>query len=117
MAFSVRLTGFPVEPGKPLFQIEPTWWPANVIRKDPRMKETFADGYLDYRALLSVEDVREIHEQYRVAASQGVFGSAQWQDIIHPMITDLDAVLGVRSAEFGHFEVWVYEWESGLGLT
>ena len=114
MAFSVRLTGFAVQSGKQIFRMEPPWWPANVLREDPRMKETIEDGYLDFKATLSAEEARAIHERFRQAASSGVFGSKQWQAIICPMLVELDAVFGARVADFGNFEVCVFEWESGL---
>ncbi len=114
MAFSVRLTGFAVQSGKQIFRMEPPWWPANVLREDPRMKETIEDGYLDFKATLSAEEVRAIHERFRQDGCRGVFGSEQWQAIICPMIVELDAVFCARAAEFGEFEICVFEWESGL---
>ena len=115
MAFSVRLTGLAGNSRKQLFQMEPPWWPAKVLKDDPRMKESVTDGYLDYRASLSVAEVRAIHERFRAEACGGVFGFEPWQKTIRPMLAELDVVLGPRSAAFGEFELCVFEWESGLG--
>ncbi len=115
MAFSVRLTGLAKNTGKQLFQTEPPWWPAKTLKDDPRMKKSVTDGYLDYRATLSLAEAQALHERYRPEARIGVFELEAWQKTIRPMLAELDAVLGPRSAEFGEFEICVFEWESGLG--
>jgi hypothetical protein len=115
MAFSVRLTGFAEHSKEPLFRIEPPWWPAGVLKDDPRMRQSVTDGYLDYRATLSAAEARAIHERFRPDARRGVFEMEAWQNTIRPMLAELDAVLGPRSAEWAEFELWVFEWESGLG--
>lgn len=78
------------------------------------MQETVTDGYLDYRSTLSLAEVRAFHEQFRPAADRGVFAAEAWQEIIRPMLAELDAALGPHSAEFGQFELCIFEWESGL---
>lgn len=115
MAFSVRLTGFSAKSGEEIFKMEPSWWPASVLREDPRMTKSATGGYLDFMATLSVDEARAVHELFRPAAVAGVFGSTEWQEIIGPMMAELDAVFGPRSVEFGKFELCVFEWESGLG--
>ncbi len=115
MAFSVRLTGLARHSGEQIFRMEPPWWPANVLKDDPRMKKSITDGYLDYRATLSIEETQAIHERFRTESRRGVFGFETWQRTIRPMLAELDSVLGPRSAEFGEFEICVFEWESGLG--
>ena len=115
MAFSVRLTGFAVKSGEEIFRMEPPWWPVNELKDDPRMKKSVTDGYLDYRAILSVAEARTIHERFKPKASSGTFEFESWQKIIRPMLVELDTVLGARSAEFSEFELCVFEWESGLG--
>jgi hypothetical protein len=117
MAFSVRLTGFGCLPGKPLLQMEPPWWPVQALKEDPRMRESVGDGYLDYRASLSVAEARAMHERLKPEACRGVLGTAPWQDVVRPMMVELDAVFGSRAGEFAEFEVRVFEWESGLGET
>ena len=81
------------------------------------MQEIVTAGYLDYRSTLSVAETRALHAQFLPAASRGVFAAEAWQEIIRPMLAELDAVLGPRSAEFGEFELCVFEWESGLEST
>jgi hypothetical protein len=115
MAWFVHLTGFDRNTGKPLLKMEPSWWPANEIKNDPRLRETITDGYLDYRAELSVDEARVIHERFRSAARQGVFNCDSWEALIRPMMEELDSALGPRSTEFSGFALCVSEWESGLG--
>ena len=114
MAFSVRLTGRPVRSGEPAFTIEPSWWPAGELRSDPRLRESVNDGYLDYQAELSIAEARALHERFRAAAVGGVFDCGPWQEIIWPMLAELDAVFGPRAAEFAGFTLSVFEWESGF---
>ena len=95
--------------------MEPAWWPVDELRNDPRLQSSCADGYLDYDAELSLEEARGLHERYRPAATQGVYDYGPWQEIIQPMLEELDLALGSRAAEFSHFHVHVFEWESGLG--
>jgi hypothetical protein len=114
VAFSVRLIGWAERSGESLFRMEPPWWPVRTLKDDPRLQESVTDGYLDYRATLSAAEVRVLHERFRPEAVRGVFAANAWQEIIQPMLAELDAVLGSRSAEFGKFELCVFEWESGL---
>lgn len=115
MAFAVRLTGISEVTGRQAFSMEPNWWSAKELKNDPRMKETVTDGYLDYRMMLSVDETRAIHERFKQTAGAGVFRDKDWQNIIRPMMEELDEVFGARAAEFSQFEICVFEWESGLG--
>lgn len=95
--------------------MEPPWWPDREIREDPRFQASkTASGYLDYGAELSVEEARKMHERFRPRATTGVYEYSGWQEIIQPMLRDLDLVFGPRAHEFSHFHVGVFEWESGL---
>lgn len=114
MAFSVRLTGWAERSGKELLRVEPPWWPAAALKDDPRMQESVGDGYLDYRATLSMAEIRTLHARFKPQADRGVFAAEAWQKIIRPVLAELDAALGPRSAEFEKFELCVFEWESGL---
>lgn len=114
MAFSVRLTGFDAKTGGEILRMEPPWWPANVLKDDPRMRQSVSNGYLDYQATLTVSDARNMHLQFLPNACHGVFECTQWQASLKPMLAELDVVFGPRLWEFGRFEVCVFEWESGL---
>ena len=115
MAFSVRLTGYSARDGRPILKIEPPWWPAGVLKDDPRARQSVTDGYLDYVITLSPADTLALHARFRAAAGQGVFDCEQWQALIKPMLAELDAALGPNASEFAGFEVCVFEWESGMG--
>jgi hypothetical protein len=115
MAFTVRLTGYDRETNAATFELEPPWWPERALRQDPRFRiSTDGNCYLDYDADLSVAEAREMHKQLRSRAEEGVFADPTWQDTIRPMLATLELAFGARAAEFSHFHVRVFEWESGL---
>jgi hypothetical protein len=114
MAFAVRITGQPKDPGAPVFRMEPPWWPARELREDPRFREAENGGYLDYQADLSLPEARALHERFRPLAGRGAFADADWQKIIRPLLEELVLVFGPRAEEFSYFRVAVFEWESGM---
>ena len=115
MAFFVRVIGYSKETKEPSFKMEPPWWSDRELREDSRFQASnAAGGYLDYDADLSVEDAREMHERFKPRATAGVYEYSGWQEIIRPMLHELDLVFGSRAHEFSHFHVGVFEWESGL---
>jgi hypothetical protein len=115
MAFSTRLTGYSKQDGSVLLRMEPPWWNVQLLRKDPRLTESNeTGGYRDYDADLSLEEARELHERFKPAAMQGIYQYEGWQQIIQPMLIELDLAFSQRAAEFSHFHVCVFEWESGL---
>jgi hypothetical protein len=115
MAFSVRITGWGDGGAGPSFEMEPPWWPADALREDPRFRATVSDGYLDYDALLSTEEARELHARFKSRATAGVYAWNDWQAIIRPLIAELDAALDPQADQHAYFHVRVFEWESGLG--
>lgn len=114
MAFAVRITGCGDDEAGPAFEMEPPWWPANVLREDPRFRASVSDGYLDYDAVLSAEELRALHDRFRPRATAGVYAWADWQVIIRPMVEALEAALDPQTRRHACFHVRVFEWESGL---
>ncbi len=94
--------------------MEPPWWPEQELRNDRRFKKSAEDGYLDYSAILSIAELREIHERFKSLASFGIYECKAWQDIIRPMIIALNNALYGKTENISHFNVCVFEWESGL---
>ncbi len=116
VAFSVRIIGYSKETQEPSFEMEPPWWPKSDLMVDPRFRvSNDTGGYLDYDADLSVEEAREMHEQFKPEATRGVYEYSGWQKLIQPMLKELDLIFVARTHEFSHFRVNVFEWESGLG--
>ena len=95
--------------------MKPPWWDTNQLRKDNRFSESNDTGsYLDYDADVSVEEMKVIHEMFKPAATSGVFEYDKWQEVIQPMLKELDEALYSDSEKYSHFHVNVFEWESGL---
>lgn len=116
MAFSVRIVGFSKGAGKVLLEMEPQWWDADQLQEDDRFIASNDTGsYFDFDADMSVEEMKEIHERFRPAATSGVFENDEWQEIIQPKLKNLDEALYSSSGNYSHFHINVFEWESGLG--
>jgi hypothetical protein len=113
VAFSVKIIGY-AGAGKQIFDMEPPWWDQAELRQDPRMRKTVSDGYLDYDAELSTQEARDLHEHFRPRATRGAFADEAWQEIIQPMLRQLDAYLGRKPEHLSHCRIHVFEWESGL---
>ena len=116
MAFAVLITGYSKDAGQVLLKVEPPWWYADQLRNDDRFAHTNETGsYSDYDADVSLEEMREIHEEFRLAATTGVYENHEWQARIQPMLKELDEALSAGSDAYSHFHICVFEWESGLG--
>ena len=113
MAFSVRVTGY-APAGEQLFDLEPPWWDQAELRQDPRMRSSVSDGYLDYDVELAAQEARDLHEHFRPRAARGAFADGDWQELIQPMLRQLDAHLGREPEHLSHCLIHVFEWESGL---
>ena len=115
MAFSVKISGISKKTGGEVFNMEPPWWNSDQLRKDERFVVSNETGsYFDYDADVSISEMRELHERFKLAATAGVYGSDQWREIKTPNLEKLDEVLYSRSDDYSHFHITVFEWESGL---
>ena len=115
MAFSVRIIGISKKTGKALLDMEPQWWRANQLEDDERFVMSNDGSYFDYDADLSIEEMKDLHEQFkRAAITDTVYGSDQWQEIIQSKLELLDKALYSETDQYSHFHVTVFEWESGL---
>jgi hypothetical protein len=115
MPFSVKVKGKSKDGAHALLDIEPPWWDAVQLREDARFIETCnTPGYLDYEADVSLEEMREVHERYRHAATTDVYEYDKWQEIIRPMMLELDKALYSQFDEYLNFHITIFEWESGL---
>ena len=104
MAFSVKLKGYSHHHDL-LLELEPGWWRERELMADPRFVESIDNGYSDFDADLSVAETRELHEKYREKAHEGYAETRE----------ALDQALDEYAAEYSHFHVQVFEWETGLG--
>lgn len=115
MAYFVRVVGHARSDGRASFTMEPPWWDRRELQELVDFREQISHGYLDHQAELSVERTRELHDHFRPHATSGGYAYEGWQNLIRPMLRDLDDVLGPRAHEFSHFRIEIMEWESGLG--
>lgn len=116
MAHSVKATGVSTHTGALLLEMELPWWDADQLVEDDRFaisKE--AVGYLDYDAELTVDEMRMLHERFRLAATSGVFAFDEWQKVLQPRLEALDQILYAHTDAPAVFHVSVFEWDSGLG--
>ncbi len=105
MAFAVKLTGYSHHYGEVLLELEPEWWNAYELMGDSRFVESINDGYSDFDVELSVVETKKLHKKYWEKAS----------DVYADRREALDQALGEHAAEYSHFHVQVFEWETGLG--
>ena len=116
MAFSVKISGISKETGDIILKMEPPWWNADQLSEDDRFVVSNDTGsYFDYDANVSVKEMRELHEEFRLAAVTGVYGCDGWQKVINPMIQRLDEALYSQPDVYSCFHITVFEWETGLG--
>lgn len=115
MAFDVMITGI-AKNGETLLEVNPVvWWDTDQLMKDDRFMVSNETGsYDDYDADFTLEDMRDIHEYFLPAATEGVYGEKEWQESIQPMMKELDTVLYEQADRYHHYHVLVYEWETGL---
>ena len=114
MAFSVKIEGIAKKKGKVLLNMEPPWWDESNLINDERFVKSNEGGYLDYDADVSLEEMREMHDRFRSAATRGVYACEEWQEIIQPMLREIEEALYIFGGLYSHFHINVFEWESGL---
>ena len=96
-------------------ELEPRWWPEEVLCADPRFSQSNETGsYNDWDAKLSIAEFRELHERFRPEASKGIFADADWQAINQPQLQIIDLAINGALRSLDRAEVGVHEWESGF---
>jgi hypothetical protein len=107
VAFSVHIRA---SQSKRPYGIEIPWWNARALMQDTRFIPKESDGYLDYTAVMTVEEAKELRDRFQPAeGSSWTMGG--WPDQVAEISRELDRLL--RTAK--NVEVQVSEWESGLG--
>jgi hypothetical protein len=115
MAISIKISVHTIGAMEAQLHLEPRWWPADELCRDPRFKHTNQTGsYGDWDAELSEEEFSELHERYRPLATGGVWSDPAWQKRIQPQLRILDAVLDGGLGTISCFHVCAFEWDSGL---
>ena len=106
MAESILLTGFEKD-GSKQFELEPGWWrisELNNLVKIHWVESNETGSYRDLDADISVNDARQLHEQFKRYASDDD-SKMRWEQ--------LDIAL--RNDNFSRFHVRVFEWDTGMG--
>ena len=114
MAFSVRISGYHKGSSTAAWSIEPRWWePKSLLKYKQFETKNETGSYQDYLADFTPEELKEAHEFYKSSMKEGVFADSSWKSIIAPQLEKLDTALDEDGNEYSHFEVLVFEWESG----
>ena len=115
MAYEVEIHGYSKD-GLIIFNIKPFWWSSDRLIKDDRFESFKVNrGYLDYSAVLLIEEMRVLHENFKNdAKTTGIHSDQKSQNLIESNISKLESVLYEKSSNYSKFLVSVNEWESGL---
>jgi hypothetical protein len=114
MAYVLTIRGFSKTDGRELFYVEPFWWKNDEFTKDSRVKEVTDEGFDDYEANLSAEELRQIHEKFKPYADDDWYKTGISQNLIKQRMEALDFVTGEGADQFSHFIAGLYEWDSGM---
>lgn len=95
-------------------ELEPRWWPAEELCRDPRFTRTNETGsYFDWDAKLTPAEFQELHDRFLEATRGGLFADPGWQKVIAPKLQLIDLALAGGIGTIDRCEVGVHEWESG----
>jgi hypothetical protein len=105
MALSIDLTGVPRKVGEPTWGIDNVVWPPHVLERDSRFRQISLDqGYVDFLAVLTVDEALEINSQY-----------LDWKlEHWERKNRELQLMLETRRVDTDFVVVHVYEWETGM---
>jgi hypothetical protein len=93
------------------FFIRPIWWDCDELISDDRFEEVELNrGFKDLNATLSILEVIELHERYKLQSKSGTYSSPEWQERIQPEITELDDFLYKKDKDFGSLSVCISQW-------
>jgi hypothetical protein len=100
---------------EPALRIEPRWWDADEVSRDPRFVISNDTGsYSDWNADLTDAEFQAMHDHFRSQATVGIYQSDDWQRVIRPQLQVIDGVLSGALGSISKVNVTVFEWESGL---
>jgi hypothetical protein len=104
MAFNVKIFGITeANEGWAWAQDNVSWWDDRVLAEDPRFREVpLNDGYLDYVAVLSPAEAKEL-------ADRDADKAMDWQQ---DAVSTLSEKL--KDSALHWVVVNIYEWESGM---
>jgi hypothetical protein len=114
MAYMFAVKGYSKTDGKEILHVEPFWWNKKELRDDPRLKEIDEDGFLDYEAKLSADELRELRERYAPLANEKHYQDDLSQRMIRERIEQIDWAVKEEADKFSHFTFGFYEWDSGM---
>ena len=115
MAYQVRIEGIAADTGQVILAMKPNWWDAYELREDERFVDKYdkTGSYIDYEAKVSVVEMKHIHEKYKKETTTGLYALPEWQEVIQPKLRELDEALYSWPDAYSHFNITVFEWESG----
>jgi hypothetical protein len=106
MAFAVKLVGVPHDAHDHVWSVDNVVWPIPFIQGDTRFRRVVLNtAYVDYAAILSVQEALEINEKY-----------LDWGKAEHwtKKNREVQELLLKHAEQTSLVVVRMYEWESGL---
>lgn len=121
MPFDVRITGVMKDSttdndNQHFLRVEPPWWLTAELRDDDRFILSGNSSFRDYDAMLTIEEIRILHEQNKPAGmpGSGTYGDESWQKKIQPMMESMEKAFYTESNRYQCFHVHIFEWVSGF---
>lgn len=111
MAFALRITAT-TKNGQEV-RIEPSWWNINQLRSTYDFKEEL-DYYLDCYLYVNKQTFQEIVVSQEKYKNTPLYQYELWKVQIDQTTSEIDDLVQ-NLPEDSTVEIWVYEWESGLG--
>ena len=96
MAYSIKIQGLPLDQKNPVWSIDAVSWPADALQADPRFREIWVHGEIEYIAILLPKEFLEIQNKYA-------------ED------SPVDSELNMQIQNSMWIVVHIYFWCSGLG--
>lgn len=114
MAFGVRIEAYSPPGNTPWLMIEPKYWEAEELKRDPRFQfEPEMEGYDDYVAKLNTKQFAELQERFKSRIAGSLWDGESWRETIQAKVAMLDAAIVLSTQDWDYFVVTVFEWSSG----
>lgn len=138
MAYGLRLSGIGKKAAKELFRIEPTWWKISEVRElvaqdwiTTNQTGSYSDDHVD----ISLDEARKLHERFKPEilktiaynvsclkshktstsehAPKLVEDYSEYLSQLEEELYSIEAALGSDADNFAHFQLCIFEWDSG----
>jgi len=91
--------------------MRPIWWDCDELISDDRFEEVKLNhGFKGLNATLTILEIIELHERYKLQSKRGIYSSPEWQQRTQPDIREFDDVLYNNDKNYNNFSVWISQW-------